>query len=508
MAQFHADRIALGSHRAKTKEGYLVVLGTPIARSGLQKYKASELKLEGVPANQTVEVFRPFNEVFSPTTLASFEGKSITSPHPPVFLTPDNDANYSKGHVQNVRQGGQLPDGEFAIEADLVIKDSILINRVENDTIAEISCGYDYDLVPDEVEGRYKQVGIVGNHVAVVESGRAGSSVRILDSNSDASQIEQKEECMDVKEATGFFAGMKDFFSSLGLKLVAQDTSPDDPVKRNEEANAEALRRAARRNEDAKLKTRDADPAEAELEKEEKGAKPAEKSEEKGSDKKRAKDDDDDKKAKVHDDDDDKKKAKDDDDDKKRKSTDAVDRLCGLVEKLIARDDKKRKDDDDDDEPECNCGAKGKEAHDDDCPMAGSHRATDFDLIPVETLEASEIPHNPILGADRKALDAILERHKALKPAVAASGDRHAIDAWNEQYKALRGPAKGKKGGYDAVLSAREKDREGKAEQQRMRTGDGADEGRKLAERAANYLGRDVAEAAAEAAKSKKEVLQ
>lgn len=503
MAQFYADRVAVGSHRARTPEGYMVILGVPIARTGIQKYKAAELKLEGVPGNQNVEVFRPYAEVFSPQTIASFEGKSVTSPHPPVFLTPDNDATYAKGHVQNVKQGEQLPDGEFPIEADILIKDGVLINRIEHDQIGEVSCGYDYDLLPDDVAGRYRQVNIRGNHVAIVESGRAGSSVRVLDASPEARQTNEEEvqvmESGEVK-SVGFFTEMKNFLSSFGLRLAANDGSPDDPVKRNEEINAEALRRAVRRNEDSKVKTLDADPAEKELEKEEKGAKPAEKSEEKGSDKKKAKDDDDKKFKAKDDDDDDKKKAKDDDDDKKHRSMDAVDRLCGLVEKLIARDSKKRKDDDDDDdEPECNCGAKGKEAHDDDCPMA-AHRATDDELIPVETLEKSEIPHNPIPGAD--ALNAL----KALKPFIAATGNRQAIDTWNQQYKVLRGAGKSK-GGYDSILSARDKDREGKADQHRLQSGDGvADSGQKLMEASARYLGRDVAEAAAE--KSKKEVLQ
>jgi uncharacterized protein len=485
VAQFYADRVAIGSHRAKTPEGYLVLLGIPIARTGIQKYKASELKLEGVPANQTVEVYRPYDEVFSPATVASFEGKSITSPHPPVFLTPDNDSTYSRGHGQNLRKGDEvLEDGEFGLLADLVVKDGVLASRVDNNTISEISCGYDYDLVPDDsVPGRYKQVNIRGNHIAIVESGRAGSSVRVLDSSSPEATPEREEGItMDVKEATGFFTGMKDFFSSLGLRLVAQDSTPDDPVKRNEEVNAEALRRAARRNEDSKVKAKDGDPAEKELENEEKGAKDPEKSEEKGAhDKKHAKDDDDDKKSKAKD---------DDDDDKKHKSMDAVDRLCGLVEKLIARDAKRK----DDDEEKCNCGAKGEEAHDDDCPK---HRAADDELIPVETLEKSQIPHNPIPGADaKKALDAMI----ALKPFIAASGNRQAIDTWNEQYKALRGPGKSK-GGYDAVLSARDKDREGKMDQHRVRSGDASDAGDALTKTAATFLGRDIAEVAEEARK-------
>jgi hypothetical protein len=495
VAQFYADRVALGSHRAKTPEGYLIALGVPICRTGWQTYTARELELEGDP-NAKIDVYRSEDEVFAAPTIASFEGKSVTSPHPPRFLTKDNDGNYAKGHAQNIRKGDRLPDGNYAMLADLVIKDPVQISQVENDINTEVSAGYSYELEPmpneHSANAQFRQANIRGNHVALVNSGRAGKYVRVLDSQPE----EGKEVVMDeVKSSAGFFTEMKSFLSSFGLKLspagkTATDAEPET-VEHNREYNEKALERAKRRNEDS-LKTRDADKSEEELEKEEKKAVPPKEKEE-GADKKKSKDTG----GGVE------EKGKEFEGAKASRASDSVDRLCGLVEKLLARDAKKSKDDDD--AKECTCDAKKGEAHDDDCPMArraaddddddGKRMAADDELIPVETLKEDEIPKNPIPGHDAKklAIDAL----KRIAPAVAATGDRQAIDALNKEYRQLRGK-KNNDASYGAVLSASSRQSK-RAEEHRLTDGNGediSDSRKQLADdfvsTADQYLGKDV----------------
>ena len=65
--------------------------------------------------------------------------------------------------------------------ADLHIHDRDLINAIQNGK-REISCGYECDYVQNE-DGTYSQKKIRGNHVAVVERGRAGKRAAILDSD-------------------------------------------------------------------------------------------------------------------------------------------------------------------------------------------------------------------------------------------------------------------------------------------------------------------------------------
>ena len=166
----------LGRTRSVTPEGFLLCEGVAIARTGVQRYKADEILLEA-SADGFVDVERPPEEVFRPETLASFEGKPVTVEHPSEFVTPENWNKYAVGTVQNVRRG----DG---IEEDLVLADLLITSadaiKYVNDQMPEISCGYDAEYEQKE-PGRGVQRNIIGNHVALVDRGRAGPRVAIKD---------------------------------------------------------------------------------------------------------------------------------------------------------------------------------------------------------------------------------------------------------------------------------------------------------------------------------------
>ena len=162
-------------------EGYLLCLNVPVARTGIQEYLPEELWLtpnsELSPAGGLVKVYRPEEEVFSEETMASFEGMPVTNDHPPAGVDVSNIRALQKGHAHNIRRGsGEESD---LLLADLIITDPALITAVLEDGKREISCGYTYELC--EENGKYIQRKIRGNHVAVVDAGRAGSRVCIKD---------------------------------------------------------------------------------------------------------------------------------------------------------------------------------------------------------------------------------------------------------------------------------------------------------------------------------------
>ena len=156
-------------------EGYLLCLNVPVARTGTQDYLPEEL---GLPAGSSfISVYRPEEEVFSPETVASFEGMPVTNDHPPEGVDVSNIRALQKGHAHNVRRGsGEESD---LLLADLIVTDPHLIDLIM-DGKREISCGYTYELC--EENGQYIQRKIRGNHVAVVDAGRAGPRVSIKDS--------------------------------------------------------------------------------------------------------------------------------------------------------------------------------------------------------------------------------------------------------------------------------------------------------------------------------------
>ena len=173
----------LSEHISETPEGFLICPGVAIARTGSQRYMPDEVPedlADGLDADAEVLVHRPESEVFAPRTLASFEGKPLTIDHPDEDVTPENWKELAVGHIQNVRRGspdkGQQPD---LVYADIVITRADAIEAVQNG-LRELSCGYDaeYEAISPGV-GR--QIHITGNHVALVEHGRAGARCRIND---------------------------------------------------------------------------------------------------------------------------------------------------------------------------------------------------------------------------------------------------------------------------------------------------------------------------------------
>ncbi len=158
----------------KTPEGFLICLNVPIARTGWQEYFPREI---GIPGDRPVKVYRSEEEVFSPATIASFEGKPVTDDHPTQEVRPDNIAALGRGHAQNIRRG--TGDQSDTLLADLVITSPVLISEIEAGK-REVSCGYDCDYV--NTGSRYEQRVIRGNHVAVVDKGRAGDRIAIKDS--------------------------------------------------------------------------------------------------------------------------------------------------------------------------------------------------------------------------------------------------------------------------------------------------------------------------------------
>ncbi len=173
----------LGQKRSTTPEGFLVCHDVPIARTGVQLYLDEELVGEdGKPLvkggpDGLVRVERDADQVFREDTLKSFEGKPVTVNHPESFVTPENWRNLTIGFVQNVRRGDGIEDD--LVLADLVITDADGIEYVNRD-LPEVSAGYEAEyeqLAP----GRGRQLNIVGNHVALVERGRAGPRCSIQD---------------------------------------------------------------------------------------------------------------------------------------------------------------------------------------------------------------------------------------------------------------------------------------------------------------------------------------
>lgn len=184
----------ISPNQLETDEGFLICRNVPIARTGTQEYLASEIGLEG---DKVIKVIRPEEEVFSDATIASFEGKPVTDDHPSDLVDTQTATIYGKGHAQNVRRGA----GEWKdyLVGDLFVQDESLIEKIQHGK-REVSCGYSVEYV-DNGDGTFTQKNIRGNHIAIVDEGRAGHKAAIMDSNKKVTEVitERTEQKMSKK---------------------------------------------------------------------------------------------------------------------------------------------------------------------------------------------------------------------------------------------------------------------------------------------------------------------
>jgi hypothetical protein len=225
----------IGRTRSVTPEGYLLCAGVAIARTGKQSYHVSEIKASGSDKaldgdkDGRVIVERLPEEVFRPETMASFNGKSVTVNHPEEFVSPETYSEIEIGTVHNVRRGEGIEDD--LLLADLLIKDPMGIAYVNNH-LPQVSCGYDSHYVQTE-PGHATQVDIVGNHVALVDRGRAGPRCAIKDD--DRLNITQEEKFLMATKKVKFVDQIARMFTAFqtkdeaALKVIAAEVGDEDP---------------------------------------------------------------------------------------------------------------------------------------------------------------------------------------------------------------------------------------------------------------------------------------
>lgn len=194
-----ADRLTLDAPR-RTSDGYMVTRARA-ARAGVYDYLASEV---GAPdtfkATDTVKVYRDAAEVFAQDSVASFIARPITNDHPAEAVTAANWRDHARGAVM-----GAMRDGEY-LAFDLVLMDAAAIADVESGK-RELSNGYSCQLdwtpgtAPDGATYDARQTGIRGNHVALVDRGRAGSECRIRDDGGNAAPANMKFATCDANPA-------------------------------------------------------------------------------------------------------------------------------------------------------------------------------------------------------------------------------------------------------------------------------------------------------------------
>ncbi|MBZ9633065.1 DUF2213 domain-containing protein [Clostridium sp. FP1] len=242
---YYGDKIS--DNMSMTPEGYLICSNVKIGRTGAMKYLGQELPSAfKEPMGKLCKVSRTPEELFSKATMDSFEGKSVTNTHPSNNLDVNTTPMTERGHIQNIRR-----DGDYLV-GDLFVKDAGLINEIQNNLKREVSCGYDcsWHKIAD---GEYEQRDIIGNHVAVVPNGRAGSRVAIQDSKPEGlKDNKSKEQNIGGKKFMGKIS-IKTLIAT-GFKHFAMDAEPEQIAEALDAMNEEDEKKTVK-DEDTVKKT-------------------------------------------------------------------------------------------------------------------------------------------------------------------------------------------------------------------------------------------------------------
>ena len=177
--QFAFDRSA----RSTDANGNLRVLTSNISKAAINPYYGHEIPDWQSLGLQEKKVYRLFRD---PEELKlgadTFAGLPILSKHVPI------SADAPKPELVIGALGSDIQFDEPYLTGDLTFWDGKAIAGIETKQVRELSCAYRYVPVMDggeykgqKYDGRMTQ--IQGNHLALVEHGRAGSDVVVADSN-------------------------------------------------------------------------------------------------------------------------------------------------------------------------------------------------------------------------------------------------------------------------------------------------------------------------------------
>lgn len=172
--RFQDKRVTFGSKISdrvwKDNNGQLICHDCILSRTGYYDYLESDILADGDPT-KIVKVFRTPEEVFDPESMASFENKPFCNDHPEEDVTPLNYRDLQVGYIRNIRRGtGELSN---CLIGDIIVTDQDVIDLILSGEKRQLSLGYDSIIEKDE-SGRYLMKKIRGNHLALVDEGRAG----------------------------------------------------------------------------------------------------------------------------------------------------------------------------------------------------------------------------------------------------------------------------------------------------------------------------------------------
>lgn len=203
--------------------GYVEIKGNPISKVGVFPYLGSEI---GAPEPDRIySVYRPESELSDPECIDSFRLMPLVDEHSMLGSEDQGLTPAEKKGVQGVIGEDVYFDAPY-LRGNIKIYSEAAKGLVSSNAKRELSPGYRciYDFTPGAFDGeQYDAVQrtIRANHLALVEEGRTGPDVAVLDHMRFALDSNQLKEAVMADENTKVTDGLEE------LKEALQALTPD-----------------------------------------------------------------------------------------------------------------------------------------------------------------------------------------------------------------------------------------------------------------------------------------
>ena len=239
---FAYETLALdkGSVRTVDDNGFLHVKISPLTRVQVAPYYGKEIpgwRSLGLDPDKIYKGYRPESELKKATTIESINGIPIQLRHHPDF---------AEDPAKDTRIGATGTDGKYAspyLMNSLHFFDKKARDLIESEALRELSLAYRYkpDFTPGKTEDGQEYDFIMrdisGNHLALVEQGRAGHEVLVYDSK--RSDMEKDEITNLVNDALDKkLSSILNAFGTLAERVnkYIEKNSEAEKVEETEEA--------------------------------------------------------------------------------------------------------------------------------------------------------------------------------------------------------------------------------------------------------------------------------
>lgn len=231
------DLIAFDRASVRTMDdnGFMHVRVSPFTKEQVAPYYGREIpgyREMGLDPEKIYYGYRPAEELSKPETVASINGIPVQLRH---------HAEFADAPARETRVGATGTDAEWRapyLLNSLVIFDADAQKAINSGALRELSLAYHYrpEIKAGEFDGQHYDFimrDIRGNHLALVEEGRAGADVLVYDSKPGANMDKLEEIMAKLAELTEEVAALK----------TGQDEEPADggPLSEEEETALKGL---------------------------------------------------------------------------------------------------------------------------------------------------------------------------------------------------------------------------------------------------------------------------